>query len=309
VNGTSIWHTVTVAGAGTTFSAPPMAIDGNTVIIAAQGPNQSLMFYWAVNGSPTWHPETIAGQVTTFSAPSLATDGHSIDIAAQGPGGTMYSYYQVNGASTWTPEVVLGDLGVSEAPAVVMAGGLVNIAYQFNSYFLGFASQPIGGATDTWKAWTLGPGEFSPSITATGNAINISAADLNGGVDFYWAFTGSVLWTREAVVATGVYGTTSIAVDSRTNAAIIAATGYNGQLAFFSAVYGTGSWQSELVSGANTVASGPAPVIIPDSVNGYNDVDISAFAPGGQLRFDFSAFRSGTWYGEAVPGNGSVGRL
>ena len=316
VNGTSTWHTVTVAGAGTTFSAPSMAVDGGSVIIAAQGPNNSLMFYWTFDPASSWNPEPVAGAATTFSAPSVATDNHSVDIVAQGPGGTMYSYYAVNGSSTWATQLVGGSLispGATSAPAVVMAGGLVNVAVQTNFYDLTFYSQPIGGAQDTWHGSGLAEGVSPPSITATGNAINISTTSISGGVRFYWAYFGSVEWTTETVVSTGIYTLTSIATDSSTNAAVIAATESDGQLDFFSAVYGTGSWQHELVSGANTVESNsvppPAPVIIPDSVNGYNGVDISAVTPGGQLLLDYSAFRSGTWYSEAVPGNGLGGRL
>jgi hypothetical protein len=38
-------NAVTVAGAGTTFSAPSIVTDGNGVDIAAEGPGDSLMFY------------------------------------------------------------------------------------------------------------------------------------------------------------------------------------------------------------------------------------------------------------------------
>ena len=62
VNGTPTWHPETVAGIGSTFSAPSMTVNGNSVNISAVGPQDRLKFYWAANGTPTWHPETVAGK-------------------------------------------------------------------------------------------------------------------------------------------------------------------------------------------------------------------------------------------------------
>lgn len=38
-----------------------MTVNGNVVDIAAEGPDNSLLLYWAVSGTTTWHPETVAG--------------------------------------------------------------------------------------------------------------------------------------------------------------------------------------------------------------------------------------------------------
>jgi hypothetical protein len=51
-----------VAGIGTTYSAPSMTVNGNSVNISAVGAANRLKFYWAVNGTATWHPETVAGK-------------------------------------------------------------------------------------------------------------------------------------------------------------------------------------------------------------------------------------------------------
>jgi len=61
VNGTATWHPETVAGVGSTLSAPSMTVNGNSVNISAVGSQNRLKFYWAVNGTSTWHPETVAG--------------------------------------------------------------------------------------------------------------------------------------------------------------------------------------------------------------------------------------------------------
>jgi len=60
VNGSTTWHREQIAGKNTTYSAPSMTTDGNSVNIAAVGASSSLRFFWAVNGTDTWHPETVA---------------------------------------------------------------------------------------------------------------------------------------------------------------------------------------------------------------------------------------------------------
>ena len=38
-----------------------MIVTGNTIDIAAEGPDNSLDFYWAAIGTGTWHSEVVAG--------------------------------------------------------------------------------------------------------------------------------------------------------------------------------------------------------------------------------------------------------
>ena len=89
-------------------TGPSMDINGNNVNIAVQGPDNSLLFYWAVNGSSTWNTETVAGPDTTFSAPSMNVDGNDVNIAVQGPDNSLMLYWAVNGSSTWNVETVAG---------------------------------------------------------------------------------------------------------------------------------------------------------------------------------------------------------
>jgi hypothetical protein len=62
INGTPTWHPETLAGQGTTFSAPSMTVNGNAVNISGVGELDRLKFYWAINGTNTWHAETVAGK-------------------------------------------------------------------------------------------------------------------------------------------------------------------------------------------------------------------------------------------------------
>jgi hypothetical protein len=68
------WNSAQVAGPGTTFSAPAIAVrsTGEADVVAAGG-NATLMYYWAAPGSQ-WKSSQIAGwaQFPSFSAPSIA---------------------------------------------------------------------------------------------------------------------------------------------------------------------------------------------------------------------------------------------
>ncbi|MGA9679791.1 MAG: hypothetical protein WBR28_32460 [Mycobacterium sp.] len=44
-------------------------------VIAAQGPDSSLMFYWQTIGTAPWNPQQVAGPGTTFWGPSIAQVG------------------------------------------------------------------------------------------------------------------------------------------------------------------------------------------------------------------------------------------
>jgi hypothetical protein len=107
------WHAETVAGPTTTnpsTSSPSIAVNGNTVTIAATGEEGQLLFYYAVIGTGTWNPETVAGVTTTSSAPSIVSDApaDTADITAVSPGGQLDFYWQIDGTSGWNPETLPG---------------------------------------------------------------------------------------------------------------------------------------------------------------------------------------------------------
>ncbi len=61
VNGQSFWHTETVRGPRTAYSAPAITVNGNFATISVAGASGRLKFFWAVNGMATGHAETVAG--------------------------------------------------------------------------------------------------------------------------------------------------------------------------------------------------------------------------------------------------------
>jgi hypothetical protein len=97
-----------VAGPGTTFSAPSITVNGNSVNIVAVGPDHSLRFYWAAIGTGTWHLEFAAGVDTTFSVPALTSNDAAANISAVGPGGQLFFYFAIDGTDTWTAITIAG---------------------------------------------------------------------------------------------------------------------------------------------------------------------------------------------------------
>jgi hypothetical protein len=100
------------------FSAPSVAQVGNSSVIAAEGPGNSLNFYYQPIGASGWTPETAGVAGTTFSAPSVAQVGSSSVISAAGPDGSLDFYYQPIGAVPWHCEQVTRVFGTSECLGV-----------------------------------------------------------------------------------------------------------------------------------------------------------------------------------------------
>ena len=102
--------TETVAGPGTTTSAPTIADGNNSTSVAAQGPGNSLAFYWQQTGTDDpWDQEPVAGSGSTYSVPAMAEGNNSASIVTEGPGKSVNFYWQTyGGASGWSPEAPSG---------------------------------------------------------------------------------------------------------------------------------------------------------------------------------------------------------
>src|SRR5580693_1077130 len=282
-----------------TATGPAMDIDGNDVNIAVQGPDNSLMLYWAVNGSSAWNTETVAGPNTTYSAPSMVVNGGTVNIAAAGPNSSLLFYWTFNGSGTWNTETVGGDLTAAQGLSLAVDG---------NTFYIAVV-HPLSAALDVWYD-TIGTGTwhqvqvaqdmwgYTPAITANGSNINISAIGQNGGIDFYWGSLGT--WHAETVTGAGTSLTAPwIAVNG--NTVTIAATSEQGQLLFYYAVTGTGTWRpAETVAAANTTSS--APSIVADAP--ADTTAITAVSPGGRLDFYWQTDGTSPWHLETLPGSG-----
>jgi hypothetical protein len=93
-----------IAGPGTAYAAPSMAANGKHVVdVAVQGPDGTLVFYWAKRGTTIWTREVVAGAHQALGVPSVASNGSNSMVTALGPGNVVSSYYNVNGTQTWQP--------------------------------------------------------------------------------------------------------------------------------------------------------------------------------------------------------------
>ena len=94
-----------MAPAGTSISAPTIAQVGNSTVIATQGANGGLQFYWQPIGGSGWNHQQVAPRASA-SAPSIAQSGTSSVIVADGPNVGQRFYYQPIGSSGWHCQVV-----------------------------------------------------------------------------------------------------------------------------------------------------------------------------------------------------------
>lgn len=103
-------------------SAPASAVSITTghksSQIAAEGPHNTLYFYWQTNSRKPWHKEEVAGRGTTYSAPSLIDNAAGVIIAAEGPHHSLRFYWQDSGKSRWHAEVVAGRNTTYSAPSI-----------------------------------------------------------------------------------------------------------------------------------------------------------------------------------------------
>src|SRR6202050_28697 len=109
----SKWDVDTIAGDGTTFSAPAIAVrsadPAGEADVVAQGPNNSLLYYHSKPGKP-FVAGTIAGDGTTFSAPVIAVrkahPAGEADVVAYGPDDNSLLYYHATPGSKWYVDTI-----------------------------------------------------------------------------------------------------------------------------------------------------------------------------------------------------------
>jgi hypothetical protein len=187
------------------YSAPSLATDGGSTVIAVRGPDNSLDFYWSPNsywstGIPSFKEETVAAANTTFSAPQLIVDGNRVDIVAEGGTNTLDFYSVLNGQN----------FNPSTPPTVV------------------------GGPGSTFSA---------PSVTANGNGLNIAAVGYEGLLDFYWSSNGGPFSGANVVNPYGFNSNFSApSITSNGESATIVDEGADYSLNMWSNWNGTSQW-------------------------------------------------------------------
>ncbi|HXA30499.1 MAG TPA: putative Ig domain-containing protein [Candidatus Angelobacter sp.] len=133
-NGSLTWNPDQIAGSGSAYSAPAMALqNGNVTEVAVEGPSNGLEEYYNLNGSLTWNPDQIAGSGSTFSAPAIVVQNGGCpgspcgvtQVVAQGGSNSFQEYYNFNGSLTWNPDQVAGPGSCYSTPAMTLQAGNV----------------------------------------------------------------------------------------------------------------------------------------------------------------------------------------
>jgi hypothetical protein len=283
--------------------SPSMTANHGAVNIAVQGPNHSLLFYWATNGTATWHTETIAGAGSTFSAPSMAVNGNTVNVAALGPHNTLTFYWAFDGTATWHPETVAGGVNRSSTPSMAVDGNTFYVTASRGFGELWVWTKVIG--VGAWQGQVIGQHEFAyfPAITANGNTVDIAVANQYGGaLDLYSAAKGSATWHKQTLAGPGstLIVPPSIAVNHGSlTIAAVGGTVNQSRLIFYWAASGSSTWHPETVAGGVSNSAGPS---ITSNVNAANISDINS---AGDLEFYWAADGTATWHAEFVPGNGT----
>jgi hypothetical protein len=214
-NGSGTWTAQTVAGPGSSFPAdltysdPSIAVTSTGVDIAAEGPNNTLRFYWAANGSTTWHAQTVATGI--YSDPAIAVTSSGVNITAEGPNNSLMFYWAANGGvwPVWHAETVAGPGTISYfGPSIAETSTGVDITAEGPSNALMLYSAANGSGTFTAQT-VAGPGtNYEPSIAVTSTGVNITAGGGYNPLMFYWAANGGVwpVWHAEQVAPGGILG-------------------------------------------------------------------------------------------------------
>jgi hypothetical protein len=207
--GVGFWR---VADGGSTFSAPSVVNDGQSTLIAAQGANHSLDFYWSPDAYwwgaatvPHFTREVVAGPDTTYSAPQLIVADGRVDIVSAGPDDTLDFYSAASGQafSPGTPATVIGGPGTTwSQPSIASDGyGLVVAALGLHGpvdvYWGTYAGK--FGAADVIDPSVTGPASpfysFSaPSVTAFGGWVTVVYQGSTASLAMWSALVNATRW-------------------------------------------------------------------------------------------------------------------
>ena len=303
---TAIAAAVVVAAAGTALAVwltrpTPIPADavsvvqvGGSSVIAAEGPNHSLDFYYQAVGTAGWHEEVVAGANTTYSAPSVAKVGNSSVIAAQGPDHSLDFYWQAIGTQPWHVQLVADPGTTYSAPSVAQVGSSSVIAAEGPDHSLDYYWQAIG--TQPWHVQLVadqGTTYSAPSVAQVGNSAVIAAQTPADALDFYWQAIGTQPWNVQLVADPGTtYSAPSVAQVG--SSSVIAAEGPDHSLDFYWQAIGTQPWHVQLVADQGTTYSAPSVAQV-----GSSSV-IAAEGPDDSLDFYWETISTKPWHGEQV---------
>jgi hypothetical protein len=261
-----------------------MAQDGNGVIIAVQGPDDSLDFYWQIIGESSWQKEIVAGNGTTFSAPSLANIGGGVGIVAEGPDNSLRYYWAANGTPDWQEENVAGPGTTYSAPSIAGNDDMANVVAQGPDHSLDFYWQQDG--TTPWNPETVFGGSIAysvPVVTGNDGYVNIVVQGPDNSLFFLWQQDGATQWNVSTPKGSTDAGQPSNATFSGSagDGVYVAAISVQDIPGVYTDINGSGTWQGRGVQGSSGFAAGSnATVTANDGV-----ANVAVYQYNGELDF------------------------
>ena len=241
---------------GTTISAPSVARNGDTTVLAAQGTGNRLNFYWSPNNGLNWYPQMITPDNTAFSAPSIADNGTATVITVRGPANSLKFYWATNGTANWhvtDPTATVDVANTYSAPAIAQDASNTVITALGPGHSLNFY-----WATNGVAAWHANPvhgptrdddpaGTYSaPSIAMTSTTAVIAALGWENSLQFYWNIRGVPEWHPSPVTGTYSALTPPSIANNGTSTVIATQSGYRN-VGVYWVVNGTNTWHFEFV--------------------------------------------------------------
>jgi len=235
--------------------------------VVAQGPNNSLVYYYAAPGG-NWTATTISGAGTTFSTPSICVRSTGeADVVAQGPNNSLIYCWATPGAN-WSSVTMAAGLIFSAPSLYVRPNGEADIVAQGpNNSLQYYHAVPNGNWTGVTIAGN-GTTFSAPAIFVRASGEADIVAQGAGNSLMYYHPTASGNWSGVFIAgALTTFSAPSIFVRSNGEADIVAQGPLNS-LAYYHAMP-NGPWSSATFAGSATTFGKPAIFV---RANGEADV-------------------------------------
>jgi hypothetical protein len=284
------WVASTIAGSGTTFSAPAIVVRSTgEADVVAQGPNNSLMYYHATPGN-AWNADTVAGSGTTFSAPAITVRSTGeADVVAQGKNNSLLYYYATPG-NAWDVATIAGSGTTFSAPAItVRSSGEADVVAQGKNNSLLYYYATPGNAWDVTTVAGSGTTFSASAITvrSTGEA-DVVTQGKNNSLLYYYANPG-IAWDVSTVAGSGTtFSAPAITVRS-TGEADVVAQGASNSLRYYHATPGN-AWVAGTVAGSGSTFS-PSAI----TVRSTGEADLVAYGSDDNSLLYYYAFPGKPW--------------
>jgi hypothetical protein len=274
----------------------------NTTIVAVQGPDNSLEFYWNQDGEPQWHPSVIAGPGTIDAAPAIARTGdNNTIVAVQGPGNSLTSFWNNDGDPQWRPSPIAGQGTAYSAPAIARTGHTNVIAVRgpnnsLNIYWNRDRDSKWNQMVNTALETTYS----SPAMTRVGNGVQIAVEGPNNSLDFYWNNDGDPQWRPSVIAGPGTTYSAPAMAHTGHRSMVLAVEGPNNSLDFYWNNDGDPQWRPSVIAGPGTTYSAPAMTRA-----GHTNL-VAAQGPNNSLNFYWNNDGDPQWHLSVVAGPGTT---